>query len=168
MLAPIAMPATERPFIAAMIDHQADRADREPAAHRARPDVEHAVEVVRDAGLGQHVAHVDEQRQGQQRIPVEQLDACRERHLRGAFAPQRQRERGGDEADRGEHPLPGEQQEHHRGEHQQRDERVAHSSVSPRALARSLKNTAITCSSIRAMPITMTILIGASGGAQEE
>ena len=55
-----------------------------------------------------------------------------------------------------------------RGEHQQRDELVAHPISSPRAVARSLKNTATTCSSIRVMPITITILIGASGGPQEE
>ena len=149
-------------------DHQADGADGQTAADRAGPDVEHPVEVFRDAGFGQHVPHVDEHRQGHERIPVQQDEARVERHLEAALAPQHQGESRGHEADRAEHPLPGEQQEQHRGEHQERDELVAHASGSPLAFATSLKNTAITCSSISAMPMHMMILIGARGGAQEE
>ena len=166
-MAPIAMPATLSPFIAAMTTIRR----MVPIARPPRtgpPDVEHPVEVIRDAGLGQHIPHVNEHRQGHERVPVEQDEAGVERHLEAALTPERQGEGGGDEADGAEHPLTGRQQKQHRGEHQERDELVAHASGSPLAFATFLKNTATTCSSISAMPMHMMILIGASGGAHEE
>jgi hypothetical protein len=51
-------------------------------------------------------------------IPVQQLEAA----LNGISKPpsphSSSARRGGDEADGAEHPLPGEQQQHHRREHQ--------------------------------------------------
>jgi hypothetical protein len=51
MVAPIAMPATDSPFIAEIDDHQDHGADGEPALHPPEPDMEHVVEIVGDAGF---------------------------------------------------------------------------------------------------------------------
>ena len=126
--------------------------------------MEHVVEITRDSRLGKHIPHVDEQRQGQQRIPVQKDKARVERHLRAAFPPQKQGEEGGYAADGAEDTLSGEQHEHHQREDQQRNQFMTHGIVSPLAFARSLKKVAITCNSISAIPIAMMILIGARGG----
>ena len=130
--------------------------------------MEQPVEVAGDAGLRQHVAHVDEHRQGHERVPAHRVEAGGERDLEAALAPKGERRGGGDEADGAEHPLPGQQGQQHRGEHEQGDELWGHVSSSPRAFARSLKKMAMVCSSIIRMPMHIMILIGASGGAQEE
>ena len=106
--------------------HETDGADGESAPDRPEPHVEHPVEIVRDSGLGEHEAHVDEHRQGEQRIPLHQLHRSREGHLAPTIAPQRERRDGRDRTDRGKDSLPGDEHQHHRGEHQQRDHLVAH------------------------------------------
>src|SRR3546814_8825023 len=72
--------------------HEADGADGEATPEAAEPDVEHAIEVGGDAGLRQHVAHVDEQRQRQQRIPLHQLHGRSESEFGAAGAPERSEE----------------------------------------------------------------------------
>ena len=94
-------------------NHQQDRTYREPAVERPGPDMEHLVEVVGDAGLREHVAHIDEQWQRQQGIPLHQLDGLREGHFGPAVAPQEQGRHDRHEADGAEHALTGQQHEHH-------------------------------------------------------
>ncbi|MNP47500.1 hypothetical protein D3C76_1415560 [compost metagenome] len=135
---------------------------------RSGPDVEHAIEVVGDARLGEHIAHEDEHRQGQHRVPLHQLHGRAEGHFRAAIAPEQKGGRSSDEADGAEHPLAGQQQQDHRREHQQGDEFVAHGSSLPQAAARSRSKVTEACNSMRNTPKVMTILIGAINGDQEE
>ena len=130
--------------------------------------MEHPVQVVGDAGLGQDVAHVDEQGQGQQRVPLEQLERGGERHFHAALPPEQQGGDGGDDADGGEHPLARQQHQQHGAEHDDGDGFVAHVSSMPRALARSLKKMEMDCSSMSRMPRTMMTLIGITDGFHME
>ena len=136
--------------------------------HRPEPDVEHPVEVAGDAGLREDVAHVDEERHGDQRIPVEHLERRVEGHLERALPPQPERRRRPDEADHAEDALPGEEQHHHRREHEEGDELRAHAIGFPRAAATSLMKVAIVWSSIRKMPMVIATFTGHRSGAQEE
>ena len=137
-----------------------------PPLHRAEPDVEGLVEVVGDAALGEDVAHVDEQRDRQQRVPVHQGEGLVERDLLAAGAPEQDRGDRADEADRAEHALPGQEQHQHAGEHRQRDQLGAHAIGRPRRVARSRKKKATACRIISRRPKHITSLIGASGGRQ--
>ena len=128
--------------------------------------MEHAVEARRDARFRQHVAHKDEERHGNQRIPVQHLEGGVERHLEGALAPQPQRRRRVDEADHAEDALAGEQQHQHGAEHEKGDGFGTHAIGFPRAMAMSLMKVEMSCSSIRKMPAVITDLIGHSGGPQ--
>ncbi len=148
--------------------HQRDRAEREPAGQAAHPDVKGAVEIRRDAALAEHVAHVDEQRQRQQRVPVHQDEGRVERHLGRAVAPEKQRRDRRDEADRCKDALPGQKHDDHAGEHRQGDQLGAHAMSLPRTRARSRRKITMVCSSIRKMPKVITILIGASNGRQAD
>ena len=124
--------------------HQADGADGEPAGHAPRPHVEHAVEVVRDPRFGQHIAHEDEHRQREQRVPFHELHGGGEAQVVAApVAPEEERGKDGDEADGGEDALAGGQHEHHQREHQDGDELVGHQNATPRSRRMSLKNSEI-------------------------
>src|SRR5690606_28136024 len=112
--------------------------------------------------------HEDEERHGDQRVPVENLERLVERHLDGAAPPQPQRRRSADEADDAEDALPGEEQHHHGGEHEDGDELGGHAMGLPRASATSLKNWAMNCSSMRKMPIVIAILTGHRTGDHAE
>jgi hypothetical protein len=74
MVAPIAMPATDSPFIAEITTISKIVPIARPPLNRPDPDMEHLVEIVGDLAFRQHVAHEDEHRQRQQRVPFHQLD----------------------------------------------------------------------------------------------
>ena len=88
--------------------------------------MEHAVEIVRYSRFRQDVAHIDKKRQRQQRIPVEQLEGRIEWHLDGACTIEKRRGRRRDKADGGKDTLTRQQHKQHRGEHEDRDQLIAH------------------------------------------
>src|SRR5690606_8218805 len=111
-------------------------------------------------GFRQHVAHEDEERHGDQRIPVEHLEGGVEGHLERALAPQPERRRGADEADDAEDALPGDEQHHHGAEHEQGDEFGTHAIGFPRAAAMTLNRLEMHWSSMRKIAAVMTTLTG--------
>ncbi|MPM58735.1 hypothetical protein SDC9_105568 [bioreactor metagenome] len=146
--------------------HQQDRSDRKPAGQGAEPDMKHPVEVFGQPALAHHVTHEDEHRQRQQRRPFHQLHHSRKAHVGSARPPKGQRRDDGDEADRAEHPLPGDHHQQHRREHQDRDGVVIHQIFSPRRVATSRIRIDTACSSISAKDRVMITLIGQSTGRQ--
>ena len=140
--------------------HQKDRADGKAAGDRAEPDMEHAVKVIGQAAFRHDVAHEDEHRQRQQRIPFHQLHRGREAHVVPPRAPERERRQHGDEADDPEDALPRHHHQQHGREHQGGDHLVGHQMVSPRMVAMSLASDESACSSIRMKPVSITSLMG--------
>src|SRR5690606_19370333 len=130
--------------------------------------MEHAVEVRGDAALAHHVAHEHKEGHGDQRVPVEHLEGLIERHLHGAAAPEPERGCRADKADDAKDALPGKQQHHHGGEHEEGDEFGCHVIGLSIACATSRNNCAMTCRSIRKMPMVMATLTGQSTGDQAE
>src|SRR5690606_29602464 len=108
----------------------------------------------------------DEERHGDQRIPVEHLESRVEGKLEGAGTPQPQRRSGPDGTDDAIDPLARGHQDQHRGKHEKGDEFGTHLIGFPRASATSLKNWEMVCSSIRKMPSVMKTFTGHSTGAQ--
>jgi hypothetical protein len=105
MVAPIAMPATDRPLIAEMITIMQIVPMASPRAP-ARTRRGTSVEIVGEPRFRQHVAHEDEQRQRQQRIPLHQLDGGGERNRAAGGPTAAVRRHGTDETDHREDPLP--------------------------------------------------------------
>ena len=75
--------------------------------------MQRSVQILRDAGFREDVAHIDEHGQGQHRVPVEQLEHLVKRQFHSARSIKQEGGAGGNEADGGKDALARDEQQHH-------------------------------------------------------